>query len=159
MRRVSLWCSGLLACVALLQVGCGSSSGGSPQEGTVEFEGGKPVEKATISFLPEASGGKVASGQVRDGKFKLNMEGDEVGCLPGKYKVIITGAALSMEESSEAMKTFKGPEGGMKAGMGMSAGMSASPAHPDFTTKEKTPLSVEVTGAKKDHKFTIRPPQ
>lgn len=146
MRRASL-CCGLLACVSVFLVGCGGGAKGFPQEGTVEYEGGKPVEKASISFIPEGAGGQVASGQVRNGKFKLQMEGEDQGCLPGKYKVTISAPMLSMEE---------GPPPSVDAG-DPSMPAPEVPAHSDFATKEKTPLSVEVTGPKTDHKFTVRP--
>jgi hypothetical protein len=76
-------------CVCL---GCGSETG---LEGLVEVSGlitydGKPVEAATVAFVPEGEG-RAASGMTdADGKFQLTTLKPGDGARPGRYKVTVS---------------------------------------------------------------------
>jgi len=79
----------LAAAVLLAGAGCGRQF--YPVEGVVTLDG-KPVEGATISFIPdEGSQGPVANGLTRkDGSFRLETHRAGDGVLAGTYKVVIS---------------------------------------------------------------------
>jgi hypothetical protein len=83
----------LLAGLLVAAVGCGSDDGIGkryPVSGKVTYNG-KPVEKGTISFVPEVADGRPASAVIADGQYgeaTTLTAGD--GILPGKYKVTVS---------------------------------------------------------------------
>jgi len=80
---------------AIACAGCGGSDFDmAPVSGTVTLDG-KPLEGATILFIPVASGGSEtgpASSGVTDaeGKFTLMGPGETAGAVLGKHQVMIT---------------------------------------------------------------------
>jgi hypothetical protein len=68
-----------------------------PVSGTVTYNG-QPLEKGTISFVPDKGAG--ATGAIEKGSYTLSTGGEGDGALPGKYKVTIT----AKEDSSEIAK-------------------------------------------------------
>lgn len=89
MRWEISFVSSLLLCVCL---GCSGEKGLS---GLAEVTGlftyqGKPVEGATVGFVPEGEG-RAASGLTgTDGRFALTTLKTRDGAMPGRYKVTIS---------------------------------------------------------------------
>ncbi|NOX56509.1 MAG: DUF4198 domain-containing protein [Planctomycetes bacterium] len=104
----------MLAGLGLLVGFSGCSSGSGSTEGpatipvtvTVKYKG-EPVEGAVVTFVPEASDGKGASGTTdADGVAKLTTYKPGDGVLAGAYKVKIVkfesaGGAADASESGE----------------------------------------------------------
>lgn len=87
---VRSFCGAALALAGLL-VGTGCGGAGKPvkTEGIITLDG-KPVEGATVTFVPEAGGGPSASGITgSDGVFRLTTRNHNDGALPGDYKVTV----------------------------------------------------------------------
>lgn len=83
---------GLLGCSAEEKAG---PAGLVPVSGTVTLDG-KPVEGATVTFIPTKTEGSSDAGAVTDasGKYELRAgEGSSSGALPGEYRVIISRLA------------------------------------------------------------------
>ncbi len=78
------------ACALVAMGGCGSGRPKTvPVTGTVTLDA-KPVEGASVMFMPEA-GGKPAVGVTdKDGRFTLKTFEPGDGALPGKHNVSIT---------------------------------------------------------------------
>src|ERR1043166_7408580 len=65
-------------------------------EGLVTLDD-KPLQKGSITFIPEAHGGKPAVAPImRDGRFSLGT-GNKDGALRGKYKVVISSTREGKE--------------------------------------------------------------
>jgi hypothetical protein len=79
---------GLLILGVVLLPGCGGPKL-VPVEGVVDLDG-KPVEGATVVFLPDGVSGRPAQGLTAgDGRFRLSTVSEQ-GAGPGEYKVIVT---------------------------------------------------------------------
>ena len=70
--------------------GCKSESvdGRVPVAGTVTLDGA-PINRGTIEFHPQESGGLQSGGMIIDGKFEIS---GEFGPKPGKYQVRLFAA-------------------------------------------------------------------
>src|SRR5690349_16946793 len=80
--------SGLLGCLTLLSLGCGSNL--VPAEGTVTLDG-QPLANASVGFVPDEEGLQTASGTTdKNGRFRLMIGDRKAGALPGKYKVLVS---------------------------------------------------------------------
>ena len=82
--------AGLLVCV-----GCGEkpASGTVPVTGLVMLDD-KPVAGATVSFSPDAKGGRAAVGTTdASGRYTLTTKKPGDGAMPGAYTVMITKTA------------------------------------------------------------------
>ena len=92
----------VLACGALVLPGCAGEEEAFgkrfPVSGNVTYNG-QPLEKGTISFVPDGKGAG-ASGTVEKGVYKLSTGGEADGALPGKYKVTV----MAKEDSEEKAK-------------------------------------------------------
>jgi hypothetical protein len=88
MRSFGWWT--LLLGLVLTGTGCDSSGRLTPVRGVVTLDG-KPVDNATVIFMPQQSGsGKQATGQTSpDGSFQLTTRNTNDGALPGEYRVIV----------------------------------------------------------------------
>jgi hypothetical protein len=75
----------LLACA-----GCGKDAKTVKVQGVVTLDG-KPLEGATVTFIPlEGGSGRMASGRTdSDGTFQLTTFRTYDGALPGEYKVTV----------------------------------------------------------------------
>lgn len=99
---------------ALALVGCGGEPADTlprrPIEGVVTL-GGKPVEVATIQFLPGDPGQEAVLGfaEVRQGKFAIDRA---KGLVPGTYRVVISSVppAAPMDPNAEPGKPSKRPK-------------------------------------------------
>lgn len=82
--------------------GCGSDGPELTEvTGTVTLDG-KPVPRATISFLPAGETGSPSYGQTDlQGKYELGYSFKEMGARLGNYNVEITTTKLSKEEIAE----------------------------------------------------------
>ena len=74
--------AGLLAACA----GCGSKL--VPVEGVVNLDG-QPVDRATVTFIPQGEGRQATGVTGADGHFTL-ATGPDSGAPPGNYKVTVT---------------------------------------------------------------------
>lgn len=100
----------------ILLTGCGEKGPLLvPVTGTVTLDG-KPIEKASVTFMPAEGQPQPASGETdAQGKFKLRTTigpKDYVGALPGKFLVIITKSTLSgATADANGLSTGVSPEG------------------------------------------------
>ena len=94
-----------------------------PVSGTVTYNG-KPLEKGTISFVPDDPKGVGATGAIENGSYTLSTGGNSDGARAGKYKVTITAkedspakakadfekarAALSKRPGLKTLATYRG---------------------------------------------------
>ena len=87
----------LLACGV---AGCGDDGFGRryPVSGSVTFDG-EPLPEGSITFTPEDPAGRVASGMIIDGSYRLTTVDREDGALPGRYKVSITADQADLSEA------------------------------------------------------------
>ena len=95
--RFGVW---LPAMGLLTFLGCGQDDGIGqryPSSGVVMYKG-NPVSKGTVTFVPEAGVGRVASGELaEDGSFTLTTHVRGDGALVGKYRVTVL--ALEQDRS------------------------------------------------------------
>ena len=90
----------LTASCGLLIASCGGEpifAKRYPVSGKVTYNG-QPLEKGSISFVPEK--GASATGSIEHGDYALSTEGNNDGALPGKYKVTI----MAKEDPTEVAK-------------------------------------------------------
>ncbi len=148
-----------------LAVGCGGgpSVGAIPATGIVTLDG-KPLDGATVSFVPDSDEARSASGLTdATGAFRLTSLAPGDGAVPGKYKITVSKVSSGPAEEAaptsqeEAMKKLQEKS---KAG-GSSAFYSSTPS---FTVKQTLParyadsktsgLQAEVKKGS-DNKFTF----
>mgnify|MGYP000897623273 CR=1 FL=1 len=90
-----------LALIGLL--GCGDDSGLGTRykvSGKVTFKG-QPVQKGSITFVPDDPNGREATGEIVNGNYTLTTVRDSDGALPGKYKVAISSKDVNLEEAQK----------------------------------------------------------
>jgi len=137
-RRWMPWAALTLASLA----GCGSSDGISglvPVSGIVTMDG-KPLEGATISFVPEAKNEPSTPGSDMTGPggtFKA-MYRNRPGLAPGKYRVVVEKAGGAADGKKLPDAIAKDPY------MAKMAGLNKQESPPAYTDASKTPLSVVV---------------
>jgi hypothetical protein len=93
--------------------GCGGSGSKMVKvEGKVVWQdGGGPVKRAMVKFIPVNKDGKPASGFTSDeGSFYLTTDSDGDGALPGEYKVLVYH-----QQTSATMPSIPTPDGGRDA--------------------------------------------
>jgi hypothetical protein len=101
-KRCVGWAS-FLAAVLVTSAGCGGGSKPVKVEGTVTLDG-KPLPRATVSFMPVGEG-RAASGETdADGIFRLTTFRTNDGALPGEYKVIVTVTELDPRMSKPSQE-------------------------------------------------------
>lgn len=110
-----------------------------PVEGTVTYND-KPLEGATISFVPDPSNPSGTPGADLtgpDGGFKA-MHRNRYGLAPGKYKVLVSKSSADPKKPiPEALQADKY--------MAKMAGLIKDEAPSPYTDLKKTPLSLEVS--------------
>lgn len=100
--NINEWAScTVLLCVGLWFVGiagCGPRTrleGLAPVEGTVTFRG-KPVEGASVVFVPATAGKRAAVGTTdATGRFRLTTKDPGDGALPGAYAIAVSKTEAS----------------------------------------------------------------
>ena len=79
----------LAVALVLLPSGCGGKYKPVPVEGIVTLDG-KPLEGATVSFVPADGAGRPAGGlSDAEGVFQLTTFKEDDGALPGNYRVVV----------------------------------------------------------------------
>jgi hypothetical protein len=131
--------------LALFLSGCGRGPLVKVQ-GTVTLDG-KPLEGATVSFVPEEGAGPPASGLTgSDGVFRLTTRTSGDGAQPGQYKVTISKSSAVVETPppadpkamADAMKDFQA-----KHAKGVTTTKTAG-VPPQYADVKKTPLKCQV---------------
>ncbi len=130
-----------LALTSLLAAGCGE--GGPelvPVEGTVTYNG-KPLEGASLTFLPDAQNAEPTPGGSRtdDSGHYLATYRDRSGLATGKYKVLV---AKKLTDPGKSVPTGFEDDPGMVALPEM--GMSKDTLPTSYLDPSKTPLAIEV---------------
>lgn len=81
-----------LAGVCLILAGCSSDVPGRPKpvpvDGKLLWEG-KPVEGATVVFMPEDHGFAAAGRTDSEGRFRVQTFNKDDGAVPGKFKIAV----------------------------------------------------------------------
>jgi len=104
----------------LVMTSCGTTDDGLgqrfPVSGKVTYNG-NPLEKGSISFVPEDGKGIGASGAIQNGSYTMSTGGNNDGAPAGKYKVTITAkedslakAKADFEKARAARKNTSGTE-------------------------------------------------
>ena len=105
-----------LMMIALLLVGCGSSSGPArpalnPVKGKVTLGNGAPLAFGTIGFEPAGGRAYRCEGKIgADGTFELET-GSENGATAGKYKVFVV---LPANKKNSVLKKFQSEDSGIE---------------------------------------------
>ncbi len=83
-------------------VGCGSDGPDLTNvTGTVTLDG-KPVQGATLTFVPEAPGASPSYGSTdAEGKYSLMYSRDKTGAMVGKHNVEIATQKLTADDMAE----------------------------------------------------------
>lgn len=103
----------LLAFSLLIAIGCGGG-GAAAVSGHVTYKG-KPVANADVTFIPESSDGKPASGRTDEGgRYSLSTPTKGDGAIPGKYKIHII--ARGPERPPKPGESITGMPGEMMPG-------------------------------------------
>ena len=108
----------LTASVILVITSCGGTDDGLgrrfPVSGTVTYNG-KPLEKGSISFIPDDPKGVGASGAIENGSYAMSTGGNSDGARSGKYKVTITAKE---DSSAKAKADFEKARAALPKGSG-----------------------------------------
>jgi len=108
----------LTASVILVITSCGGTDDGLgrrfPVSGTVTYNG-KPLEKGSISFIPDDPKGVGASGAIENGSYTMSTGGNSDGARAGKYKVTITAKE---DSSAKAKADFEKARAALPKGSG-----------------------------------------
>lgn len=110
----------LVASGALVMISCGGGDDGLgkryPVSGTVTYNG-SPLEKGSISFVPDDPKGLGGSGSIENGAYTMSTGGNGDGVQVGKYKVTITAkedasakAKADFDKARAARKEVTGTE-------------------------------------------------
>lgn len=106
---------GIIAGFCLSLAGCGHKSGVDgiiKAAGTVTHEG-KPVEGATVIFVPQGEGRSASGITDANGRFELTTLMPNDGAIPGKYKVAVSKVevenAMSADEAKAWFQKHSGP--------------------------------------------------
>lgn len=134
----------ILPFVLALLIGCtGSGPTVVPVKGRVT-RGGEPFKtRLSLTFYPENNGRPSTADSDSEGRFDLKFDRDTRGAVLGKHKVVV---AFRPDSPMQAVDVKEGK----------------SKYHPDqdailkkFGKREKTALSVEITGATNDLELKI----
>jgi hypothetical protein len=109
---------------ALVMASCGTDDAFGkryPVSGSVTYNG-TPLEKGTISFVPEEGKGVGATGVIENGSYTLSTGGNNDGARAGKYKVTI---ASKEDTSAKAKAAFEKAQ----AAASRQAGSAESPGY------------------------------
>jgi hypothetical protein len=101
----------------LVMTSCGTDDGLGrrfPVSGKVTYNG-NPLEKGSISFVPDDPKGVGATGAIENGSYALSTGGNNDGARAGKYKVIITAKE---DSTAKAKADFEKARAGLKNAAG-----------------------------------------
>jgi hypothetical protein len=151
MRTEMMKVRGIVFSLSLL-VAAGCGSGGPslvPVSGTVTLDG-KPLEGATITFIPDPSNAKPQTdgGDVTGpgGTFASTYR-NRAGLAPGKYKVVVTKPSDSAASGQASKLPSEITKSSYMANLATSSGAGAKAAEAPWPYGDgaKTPLSQEVS--------------
>lgn len=149
-RRVVL---GLLP--IFLLSGCGGTDGPALYDvrGKVTWDDGKPIPNVVVTFAPTAKGVPTSAARTNDsGDFILTTTTGKLGAGLGKYKVMLVAAKMAGGEAETAESMANSYKNPVKGGPPKSAS-GGIPA--DYSSADRTPIEIEVTGSKKDLELTV----
>jgi hypothetical protein len=139
-KRGSIGC--LLACTALMILGCGPGGPATvPVTGKVT-KGGAGVAMVVVTLVDPANPNNSSSGESdATGAFTLSYgtQGKK-GAVPGKYKVILTGGGTAMTPGTADNK----PSGYGTTGKVNAAPVLDTPYDKKWGNLETSPMEVEV---------------
>ncbi|MER3415419.1 MAG: hypothetical protein C4297_04290 [Gemmataceae bacterium] len=130
-----------------LAAGCGGGASGAkpaPVKGRILLDG-KPLEGATVTFIPESGKGQPASGRTdSQGQFVLTTHNTGDGAVPGSYKVTVRkelaiAGGEALDPSKPGPQYFE-----MMKKAGEQAKGAKSEVHPNYADPNKTPLKYTV---------------
>lgn len=145
------FCYVYLAWLAMVALGCGGKPNKVPVNGQLLYEDGKPVEEATIRFVPEGSGQEEAGVTGKDGKFMMMS-------LPGNYAVVVHKAASASPGSATVSSSPEDMAAAMKKVMATSKpkAKAVDPVSTIYATPEKTPLKCKVETSETKVEFKLK---
>ncbi len=117
--------------------------------GKVTYKG-EPVQKGKISFSPEDSAGRGASGDIENGSYSLTTQDPGDGALPGKYKVVVdtrqVDEALLKSETEKfaAKRKIEGLKVIPQEVQAKVLSQTKSLTPTKYMSSQSTPLTVEV---------------
>jgi len=94
--RTHAWAWGCWILAGVLLSGCSGRDASEtiPVEGSVLLDG-KPLEDATVAFIPKASGHPAAGKTNAQGKFTLSTFAVNDGAIPGQHTVLISKSSIT----------------------------------------------------------------
>lgn len=143
-RRRGVWAiARSVASMLMLSLpGCGSNHGTSPVSGRAHLVDGTPLPAGRVMLLGGETG---PSGAIQpDGTFRLGTFTTTDGARPGRYRVVILGAAEPDSRSYE--EQLEHPER-----------TPPSLIHPKYDRVETTDLEVEIVAGKNELEFSLEP--
>lgn len=137
--------------LALHALGCGGASGPPLYDvrGKLSWDDGSAIPNATVNFMPSAKGIPTSAARTNDsGDFVLTTSSGQLGAAAGKFKVVVLGPRPEAKTPEQMTDAYKNP--------GKAAPTPAGDVIPaEYTSADKTPIEIEITGAKKDLAITI----
>ncbi len=141
-RGVSAIARAVASMLMLGLPGCGSNHGTSPVSGLAHLVDGTPLPAGRVMLLGGDTG---PSGAIQpDGTFRLGTFTTTDGARPGRYRVVILGAAEPDSRSYE--EQLEHPER-----------TPPSLIHPKYNRVETTDLEVEIVAGKNELEFSLEP--
>ena len=139
----------IVLCVAMS--GCGGGSDGPPLgrvKGTVTYQG-QPLKNATVVFLPNQQGVRLASGVTdNNGRFELMTDVPGDGVVLGKHRVTITARAAEQPLTQEQQTTM------LLAGQSLPSGKPLIPEK--YFQFETSGLSAEIKAGSNTTDFDLK---
>lgn len=155
---------GLQAAAAVLagmglftMLGCGDDTGIGkryPVSGRVTFKG-ESLKEGRIVFQPaDATNGRSASGEIRDGSYRLTTLNPGDGALPGQYKVTVTAKQV---DNTQVLKTVMEKGGGGRQHEIAKANQAGKSLIPNkYSLAETSDLTAEVKEGSNTKDFDLK---
>lgn len=137
-------------------LGCGDDSGLDqryPVSGMVTVKG-QPLPSGRIDFLPDdPEKGRPATGEIRDGAYRLTTLNENDGALPGSYKVTVASRQV---DTTKVVATIKEKGGGARQHEVAKAQQSAKNLiPPKYLLAETSGLTAKVAEQSNDLNFDL----
>lgn len=147
MRRSTL----LAALAVVLSIGCGPTGPRLvPVHGKLTLNG-TPLEGATVTFAPAPTNPVITPGGASSGPAGafIAKSGDQEGLAPGKYKVVVTKAAL--KGGAKVPDEFKDDPM-----MAVTSGLTIESLPPEYGNADTSPFNLEVPDAGGTFDFDVK---